>query len=341
MSSMGVPRELRSVLEAVRYAPSAHNTQPWQLELTGPRSFRVGWNLDRWLSVGDPEGDQLGYSLGCAIEAVHAVCRVEIEPSGQRDLLAEGGYAAEVRVKGIDEAGEGPQLIRERATNRAPFLCDAVSASTLREIERCAEGHGVAVSIVAGRGEVRRVGELASAGARACLRQDAYVRELLDWLRLSRRERERDLDGFTPETLLLDPVSAAILRFMKRSARARRWIPALGMARVMGARTASAVRYSGALALLCSKDRSANGVIAGGRALMSVWLLATRAGLALQPVHFPLATSELCEETLRVFGANAPTHPIAMVRLGIARRAAPASERLPLHRICTLVGSAD
>ncbi len=336
---MDVSPELRSVLEAVRCAPSAHNTQPWQLEITGPESFRVGWNLDRWLEVGDPKGEQLGYSLGCAIEAAHSVARIEIEPSGQADLLTEGGYAARVRVKGAAESGDAARLLQARVTHRAQFLPDPVATSTLREIARCAERHGVGASIVAERGVVRRVGELASAGALACLRRDAYVRELLDWMRFTRSERERDPDGFTPETLLLDPVSAGVTRWMRQSELARRWVPRLGMARIMGARTASAVRRSGALVLLSTANASVDRSIAGGRALMSVWLAATRAGLALQPVHFPIATPELRDETLRAFGCDTASHPITMVRIGVARRAAPASDRLPLERICTLVES--
>ncbi len=319
----------------MRLAPSAHNTQPWRLIVTGRSRFSVAWDLDRWLDVADPGGENMAYSLGCAIEAASCVGPIEYEPSGSTDLLADDGFAGEVQVKGTHDANR-MHLLRARRTNRAPFRSDPPPSSTLRELEGQAESGGVALAVVSGRADIRRLARLTAEGATGCLREDAYLRELLRWLRLSRREPDWDEDGFTPETLLLDPLTARLVRWLKRSGRARRAATRLGMASMMGLQAAAAVRKSGALLLLSNQDTSPQGFIRGGRALMRLWLTATRAGLAVQPVHFPLALDSTRPEVLRLFGADRSSHPVTLIRIGYARRPAPPSSRLPLHRICSI-----
>lgn len=325
------------MIEALRLAPSAHNTQPWRLCVTGPTTFRVAWDLDRWLDVADPSGEHLGYSLGAAIEAASSVAAIEYEPSSETDLLAEGGYAGDVRIKGAREGGHGGlDLVRKRQTNRAPFGTAPPPSPQLRELERQAESAGLGLSVLSGRPEIRRLASLTAEGATACLRDDGYLQELLRWLRLSRREPDWDQDGFTPETLLLDPLTARLLRWLKRSAQARRVASRIGMPWLMGLKAGAAVRSSGALLLLTSEDRSAQGFIRGGRVLMRLWLTATREALAVQPVHFPLSLDSTRSDALRLFGVGPSSWPIALIRIGYARRQAPPSSRLPLHRICSI-----
>lgn len=54
-------------------APSAHNTQPWEVTATGPDTLHLGWHADRVLEVGDPTRRDLFLSLGCVTEAIAIV----------------------------------------------------------------------------------------------------------------------------------------------------------------------------------------------------------------------------------------------------------------------------
>jgi hypothetical protein len=132
----------------------------------------------------------------------------------------------------------------------------------------------------------------------------------------------------------MDPLTARVVGLLKRSARARELLPPLGMAKLMGLQAARAIRRSGALLLLSTADESLRSHIAGGRALLRIWLAATRAGVALQPVHFPISRGDLRQDTLARFGLSQESSPVTLVRLGLPTRPAPASDRLPLERIC-------
>jgi hypothetical protein len=306
-------------------------------------SFRVGWNLDRWLDVADPAGEHMGYSIGCCIEAASTVAKIEYEPNTGADLLADDSHAGQVHVKGAPEGplAQASDLLDMRRTNRAPFSTDAVESSCLREFERQVDSFGVEISILLDRPRIRELAKLTTEGAAACFRRQDYLDELLQWMRLSKQERASDPDGFTPDTLLLDPLTTQLVSCLKRSARLRRLAPKLGMARMLALQAGATLKRSGAILLLTTREPSTQGFISGGRALMRVWLSATAANLAFQPVHFPLSADDLRDEVRRLFGLDSGSHPITVVRIGYARSAAPASERLPLGRIVTVLGNED
>jgi nitroreductase len=335
MASLSVPARLLPLLEAIRLAPSAHNTQPWRLQLRAADSIEIAWDPTRWLEVADPGREHLLYSVGCAIEAACSVAAVECEcalpTAGERrvaKLRLEKGAGA-----GADEA---LALLRARRTNRAAFHPGALDTALLRELEKLAAELGVEASLRTDRADIEAVAELTARGAESCVLDPAYLAELLAWVRLSEREPDFDRDGFSPEALGIDPLSARMLGPLKRSARLRALLPRLGMARFMGLQAARALRRSAALLLLATRSADMAARLAGGRALLRVWLAATRSGVALQPVHFPLSRGDLRAAMLARFGLPPEAQPVTLVRLGLPTRAAPISARLPLDRILSL-----
>jgi len=331
-----IPETLRPVLEAIRLAPSAHNTQPWLVTITDNETFQVGWDLDRWLALSDPAGEQLAYSVGCAVEAAHAVARVEFCAAPHVELLNEGGVAGEIRVKGSRDE-DAFRLLANRQTHRGRLAKREIPAGPIAEMEREALRLGLEVMVLQERREIRRLAELTREGAATILRDDGYVRELLDWTRLSAEEERAARDGFTAATLSLDAGTAQLLKVLRSRPGLRRTAMRFGMAWGMSRMQASAVRNCGALLLLAGRDASPGGLIAAGRGLLRLWLAATRADIAVQPVHFPLSAEPMRTECLRTFGLPADRHPVTMLRLGYARRPAPRSDRLALERFCAVL----
>ncbi|MFQ5699350.1 MAG: hypothetical protein ACE5IL_13830 [Myxococcota bacterium] len=332
-----VPGQLWPVLEAIRTAPSAHNTQPWQLRLTSAGPIEIGPDPDRWLSVADPHGEHLGYSLGCAVEAAHSVARVEYEPRAHEDPLAGAVCSGVLRWRGpVEECRSRLEVLRQRRTHRGPFARTPPDVPLLRTLESLVQEGPVELQLLTERSRIRRMARLTSQGAAACLRDPDYLRELLDWMRVSKEERIGAEDGFTPETLQLDPVTAGLVGWLKRSSGARRLAVRAGLPRAMGLQAGGLLRHSGALLLLTHTDRSFPGFVSAGRILMRLWLCLAREGWSVQPVHFPLTFEETRREALEIFGAEASRVPVTLIRIGRARSPAPASERLPLERICTV-----
>jgi hypothetical protein len=76
---------------------------------------------------------------------------------------------------------------------------------------------------------------MTSAAAATQFADPDFLEELLGWIRLSERERRQSPDGFTAETLALDPIGVGAMRALRSSALLRRRCDALGLAKAMGA----------------------------------------------------------------------------------------------------------
>ncbi|GAA4950277.1 hypothetical protein HD597_002537 [Nonomuraea thailandensis] len=117
---------LDAALEAARWAPSVHNTQPWTFSVTGEE---IGLRADagRRLRVGDASGRELLISCGAALFTMRTAIRchgyepvVHVLPDPDRPSLI-----ATVRPGAATEADEATALLGEqierRRTHRAGF----------------------------------------------------------------------------------------------------------------------------------------------------------------------------------------------------------------------------
>lgn len=325
-----LPLGMRLALEAIRMAPSAHNTQPWRVVAAGPERLRIEEDTSRGLPISDPEGEQVAYGLGCAIEAACELGGIEHDVPEKDPSIGATRVAGELILHrlDLDRAEQALRWLSRRRSHRGWFLRMSTPPQVLRALEVEAERGQVAISIVSGRDAIGRVARLSTEGASAVLSDDAFLSELLEWIRFPREGGEPVEDGFTPATLRLDPLAAGMVRLLIRNPHVRRLAPRLGLARIMGWQTGAAVRRSGALVLLAADRKGFADRVDIGRTLMRVWLTAHRAGLAVQLVHFPLTLEPMRSETMRIFGLEGSLHPVTLIRLGYAPQpAAPSCRR--------------
>jgi nitroreductase len=325
---------LRPVLEAIRLAPSGHNTQPWRLSILDDRTVRVEQARDRALPVVDPESRYVCYGIGCAIESAATIAEVEWEPGPEGGPLDPDWHGGLLRVEGVghEDFVRNLGLLGVRSTNRAPYHPHLPAAEALGAIRR-AGSRFEGCEVISLTHRLRELADLTYEAAAAILADDAFLEELLDWIHLDRRDPGFSEDGFTPATLRLAPPVVAALRPLKRSARARRLASKMQLPRLMAADARSILRASGATFALCSEDRTARGRINSGRALLALWLAATRAGLALQPVNFALDSPVTRDAFADLAGMGQEADLVALVRVGYAMMAAAPSPRLPLDRL--------
>ena len=327
----------RSVLEAIRLSPSGHNTQPWRLIERAPAELGLAWDPGRWLRLADPTGEILAQSLGCALESACAVAHIDFEPDPDASWVGDpaepGCEVGVLRLRSLrEDAPARLDLLRRRRTDRSHYRRESLPSAVLREFDHLVRARGGELAVVCERRAIDRIARRTAEGARACLLDHGYLDELIDWLRLSASEATRFRDGFTPRALGLDPATAWVTRLLRSSERARRLVPRLGMAQLFAWQSASAMRRTGALLVLTTRDPSVHGFIAAGRALQALWIHAPRTGLALQPVHFPLFSAAARAEIAELSGTGSQAHATTLLRIGWSRGVAPASERVPVER---------
>jgi nitroreductase len=332
-----LPAALREVLEAGRRAPSPHNTQPWRFTVKGPHNIHLDWDRSRILSAADPDGHGVTYALGCAIQAMAAVAEVTFEPIGGGSLLDPRWYAGNIRIERLrTRFAEADPVVRYRGTTRTPYPEDRIAGDALTSLVREAGRFGTALHVVQSTDDVSRLADLTREAAVEQFADDSILSELLDWIRLQRDEEHASPDGFTPTTLALDPATARLMRLLRSSPLVRAGASRAGVVHAMAGQSAAAVERSGALLLLARPVSTVVDRIAGGRAMMAVWLEATRLGLAVQPVSSAVGPESTRAATVDLFGASREDEVVTLLRVGRATGAPPPSPRLPLERLCTL-----
>jgi molybdopterin/thiamine biosynthesis adenylyltransferase/nitroreductase len=310
-----LPRKLLATAEAIRYAPSAFNEQPWRIRVLCDDSLQIELDGARLLGAGDHAGLLSDISLGCAVETVHRVAHACFDPMDLRDgegHLRGGEIVIErERAEGFVSA---VGLLRSRRTNRRPYRTEPLSDGLIARLRARVEQHGVDDSIIASQAaEVTRWAQrLASEEAIA---EGWRTNDPSQWLRFGRDGGE---DGITIAEL---GVASPRLGWV-RSVLPPRWGQATTTGRRLVARQTAAVADSGALMLLPFGSKTANERVKLGRALMDILLTATRYGLSS---HVIAVESSLASEH---------KEPGLLVRLGNPHTPGlPPARRLPLPAI--------
>lgn len=264
--------------------------------------------------------------MGCALEAAGTVAEIEIESSKATDPLDTDWFAGELRILGVRQNhDEALARLRERQTNRSHFETDALPGELLGRLTAAGERHGIQLHIVEERAGIETLGEVCAAATKKLMGQEEYLDETLEWIRLE----EPAVDGLTLDAMHLDETGRTVFQTIKRDEAARRAIVEAGMPGIAAERTAEAMHSCGAALFLTAGEPSASNWVAGGRAMMAVWLELAGAGVAMQPMSDTLLFPEERAEIFETFDVELTRDPIVMMRAGYSRETVPSSPRLP------------
>lgn len=343
-----IPATVAFLIESVRSAPSADNSQPWCLGWDGAelraRVVRRGGFPDEYPAT--------TIALGAAAENLSSALRTSaidqsawwMGPPAADGLFARGPVPALARREPFtpphDSAGNAPTWLR-RHTNRHPYR-SRVPAEALQALADCRVGDcSIVVLREAAMGR-------AAAWVRAASAIRFRTREVNEWFAASLRfanDADRD-EGLDVATLALPPGAATVLRWLSdwpRLERANRF----GAYKAFAAIEAANFRKApAALAVIGPSSRQAT--FDAGRCLQRAWLRATDAGLSGQPYyvvadllhrlgcggvpHDCVAQGEAVRRGVRAeFGEDRTLH--CLLRIGVPIRTGPVSGRRALERI--------
>ena len=195
--------ELEKIIEAARFAPSVHNTQPWHvrnkqgsIEVTIDQKYRLG--------PGDPTGRQTIISLGILTEAI---CLV----AGTFGLSASAKFDQD-RVNITFQQGAKIKnnilnLLRKRATDRSIYKKVPVASALKSNLKKIPENKSSTIWIVEDENLIQSIAKLTSQGISLALSNPKFREELRKYLLRQGSRRKR---GISVKSLYIPSVIAAL-----------------------------------------------------------------------------------------------------------------------------------
>lgn len=317
-------RDARFAVEAARWAPSVHNTQPWRFGVHhsghhsgqgGGQGSRISLRADveRRLEVSDPDGREMLISCGAAlftlcvaVRRLGYVPRVRLLPDPDRPhLLADVDFGDPLTEN--EDARRLYGQIRERRTHRGAFRPDPVPASLLSTLRQEAQREGATLHLATDVHTRGALAALTQAAEHVQRLNPAYVAEAARWAPAPRSPRQ---DGVHEGAYPKDP------------ARTEPHFPGRDYARGLGwgagaPEDPTREPITGTVAVLTTTGDTRADWLRAGQALQRVLL---RAGLE-EDISAAFHTQALEVPELREFIRTrfcAGDHPQMLLRLGRA-----------------------
>lgn len=318
--------QFEAVVARANLAPSIHNAQPVRWRLSGD-VIEVAVDRAVVLPYADPKGESVGLSCGAAVEAtVMALSAIGLGAK-VTDLWSDEnmhdwpGHRMGAALSLVADARADPLEghLAQRYTWRGPFAPEPVRLSGWSRADT------VLVLDEPARGWLAGLNDAASLGI---LRDPAFRKELLSWMRLEEAHPRYHLDGLSLAALRMDPKIARKVRF------GFGWIwrvlDALGRTAAM---TAEADVTMTAPVLACFHRPHSETPLQSGRAYLRMWLEATQLGLAAWPMA-ALSDDETAAAQIKAHFAIGPDRKLIQVlRLGVPTGAQTPRGRRPLSEL--------
>ncbi|GAA0653432.1 hypothetical protein [Brevundimonas lenta] len=316
------PDLFRALVADASLAPSVHNTQPTRWRLLPDGTVQVLEDPARRLTVGDPDGRDLGVSHGAAVEGF---CLAASERGLAVTVHRDGDGVAGLAL----EAGRRPDPLApfalQRRTYRGRFEdAEAGKAS----VARLAPADDL--TVVEAPDRIAALATLYDAASLRWFRNAPYRAELVSWMRLSRRHPNWSLDGLNAEAMEMSAIEAAAAGLVLRPG----VFEALAGVGLAGSVVAEAPVVRSAAAIALFHRPADEDPFDTGRRFHRVWLEFTRVDLSGSPMAVLADDPQARDAVQRDFGIPSDRRLITAFRLGVApARTLPPKPRLALDTL--------
>ena len=190
----GGPLLLRELVRYATLAANSHNTQPWRFKL-GINRISILPDFSRRCPAVDPDDHHLFASLGCATENLVLAAQAHgLQANVLLSDLSDG--AIQIDLEPATPSGSALfQAIPERQCTRASYDGRPVPNSELATLEAAAQDEDVSVQMFADTREMEEILEYVVAGNSTQMNDDAFLRELKDWIRFNESDVTEYRDG--------------------------------------------------------------------------------------------------------------------------------------------------
>lgn len=312
----GLPDRHRQVLTEALRAPSAHNAQPWRLAVQPGGRYELHYNHLDYLPY-DPDDRDAYLAVGAFLETLDLAAQRHGLQSCFTPRFARSGtdlLVGTVRLRSA-RPGEATDPLAaaagDRRTNR-----HAYDRTPLPGLLRAGLTE-LGCALVAPRTMAR----LVTRASVLSWKDPRFVADLGRWTSADPLAPA----GMTPAGLPLTSFEWAALRLAIRAGR----LPA-PLALAYSARDIRLLARAQGVAVLGAADLDAATLVDAGRRLLRAWATVTAAGFACHPISIAVDRPETAPRVAAVAGLPVP---VAVFRIGHARRPAPRSNRRDLDDV--------
>ncbi len=277
------------ILSYAILAPSAHNKQPWKIELGKGLEMRLFVDRERLLPMTDPLHRQIYLSQGTFLESLNLassslgyLATIQLFPDGIDDVSSTGTHP--VALIRFDKASiENDPLFHQlaiRATNRLPYDASAVSEQERLALSACTDTKEFFLNFVHSELENKKLSNMMIEAMRIETFLDRTHEETVKMIRFNDEEVVAFRDGFGYANLGVKGIS----RFFAEKFAGRSKAMTASFREKTMEMTSTIAGSAGTFGILFSNGNERPDQVAAGRVFARIFLTATQLGLALQPM---------------------------------------------------------
>ncbi|MDZ7722890.1 MAG: hypothetical protein U5R06_08795 [candidate division KSB1 bacterium] len=323
MLSENKSRAVTVMKDIIRYAimaPSGHNTQPWLFSID-ENVITIHPDYSKRLPVVDPDDHALFISLGCALEnMVIAARHYGFEPSVDLDPESDEIKVAFTKNGGADD-NRLFEAIPQRQAARRTYDGNPIPEKDLEALRNASVQDDVLFRIFKDPVEIEPLVEFVKEGNRLQFSNNAFVNELISWIRFKKSEAQRQGDGLNSASMGAPSVPQWLGRLFLNMASAE------GEAK----KCEKAIKSSSALMMFIAEDNSKRAWINLGRSFERVALTATRLNIRHAHLNMPCEEQHLRKKLQNHLNLTRE-QPLLLLRIGYADPM-PCSLRRPVEQV--------
>ncbi|MDA9476575.1 Tat pathway signal protein [Bradyrhizobium sp. CCBAU 65884] len=308
-----VPRD-RELVRFATLAANSHNTQPWIFSARG-NEIAIAPDFTRRCPAVDPDDHHLFVSLGCAAENLILAASTL---GWRADPVIEGDRIVIALEEAPPAASALAAAIPVRQCTRATFDGRPAATETLRQLESACREPDVAAILMTERVAIAGVTDYVLEGNSVQMRDKAFMRELVSWIRFNETEALATMDGlFSPASgnpSLPSWLARPLLKFFFTE-------------RGENKKYREQLASSAGVVVLAADRSDTSHWIAVGRACQRFGLQATALGLKYSFVNQPVEVAALRPQFAASIGLGA-RRPDIVMRFGYGPNL-PKSQRRP------------
>lgn len=342
---------LELAIEAARAAPSADNSQPWQIRLID-QTLSVHHHPSSKNDPFGPSGHATLLSIGAMAENLEQLLSGTHQSISIVDLKLGAPYFTSPLPPEVRAVKKDDFALFLRHTNRFPYAKTLPDTGLLEKIaqqqEPLAQTHLL---------RTQKDREAFSDIVETCCQARFCNRDLHEWLMNSLRFSDHEIkqgDGLAINTINLPPGGNLFMQWIRPWERMAT-LNQFGAFKFM-AKTEAALLRSAPLIILITGEDSSHGAFSAGKLMERTWILLNQLGWAVHPyyvvtdqesrlknAHMPKdwtpPVAQAIDRAMKLTGLKPGERIHMALRVGIPKKTPPRSLRRPLNNILIVEGS--